>query len=375
MNVFEQLRDLGDKAPQLYVIATGAGAGLQRRIWDIPGISNFFVGASFPYATEETDSLLGFKPEKYVSEYTAIDLATTAYMKAWKPGKKAIGLGMTCSVTSLKAHRGDHRIIAAIVGDDGCCVLSVVIPKLQAIDRWKDGLLADLLGEEFINFYINKTWDNLKFDDCKVQMAVADGMATDRIMAHPLFKPDGSRATLQDISPNKTIFFPGAFNPPHAGHFEGAQAAVQTKLINSGKICRLIFSTTINPPHKPALSNVEMLQRAKLMRGNDFLLTSDDPLFINKARKFPGATFVMGADTMRRFLDCKWGEPIEPMLQEFNTLETRFVVLGRLVDGRYTVASDFYGNLVPVRYIHLFNEVNFRLDISSTELRENDFGA
>lgn len=372
-SIFEQLRDMGDNAPLLYIISSGAGAGLQKTLWEVPGVSNFFVGASFPYDTTETNRLLGFTPKdnKYVNGETAMDLAQTAYIRAWRPGRKAIGLGMTCSVASLKAHRGDHRVIAAIVGDEGSWVLTVTIPKLEHDARKRDGELADSLGADLINFYINRNWDSLKYIDCKVRFDEAEGLAVDRIMAHPLFNADGTRTTPDSLDNKSTIFFPGAFNPPHQGHFDGGKKAVETLASSKGMLKRLVFSTTINPPHKPALSVPQMLQRAAQMRGRDFLLTENDPLFLNKARKFPNAYFIMGADTMDRFLDPKWGEPIKPMLHEFINLGTRFAVLGRIVDGVYTTAYDLYGkhheNIGNLSF--LFNEVDFRLDISSSELR------
>lgn len=373
INIFEQLRDMGDSAPLLYIISTGAGAGIQKTLWEVPGVSNFFVGASFPYDTSETDRVLGFTPEdrKYVNENVAMDLAQTAYIRAWRPGRKAIGLGMTCSVSSLKPHRGDHRIIAAIIGDYGCWLMSVIIPKLECSGRKNDGEIADNIGQEFLNFYINLKWDSAKFPDCKIGFEDGHDVAMDRIMAHPLFLANRTRATPDKLDYKSTIFFPGAFNPPHDGHLKGGEKAVETLVYTKGMLKRLVFSTTINPPHKPELSAIEMLQRAKLMSGHDFLLTENDPLFLDKARKFPGAHFIMGADTMDRFLDPKWGAPIKPMLEEFDSLDTRFSVLGRTIDGVYTTAYSLYSKHTANigHYSYLFNEVDFRLDVSSSELR------
>jgi nicotinic acid mononucleotide adenylyltransferase len=378
---FEALRDLGDKAPRLYVISTGAGAGIQDRIWSVPGISNFFVGASMPYDTEATDELLGFKPTKYVSIDTAIDLAHAAYMRAWKPGRDAIGFGMTCSVASTKEHRGDHSIIAALFDEIGCWVIYGNIPKgAGSGQRISDGNLANDLAIAVMDQYVNVGLDTsvspngLEVDGCTFSVVRVDTLSRVRIMAHPFFRANGTRASFEEMTdelePTKTIFFPGAFNPPHKAHHEAARAAQEVLLKREG-LRRLVFSTTIDPKHKSALIDAEMLQRAKQMKGFDYLLTEGDPLFIIKARRFPGAHFIMGADTMERLLDPKWGQEIKSMLDEFKWLQTHFLVPGRVINGKYTTCKDVLETQLrsSIEYWSLFTDVQFRMDLSSTELR------
>ena len=71
-----------------YIIATGGGAGIQERLWNVCDISRVLLGAEFPYACKTTSSLLGFNPNEdtsaasYSSPEVAVDLATTAYFKA-----------------------------------------------------------------------------------------------------------------------------------------------------------------------------------------------------------------------------------------------------------------------------------------------------
>ena len=380
-NVCEKLRDMGDQAPRVYLINSGAGAGAQNlvlgggaqnRIWAVPGVSNFFVGASMPYAAEATDETLGFKPERYVSVDTAIDLAQTAYMRAWVPGRKAIGLGLTCSVASTHVHRGGHRLVMALVDESDCWVVDTVIPKGEGQDQRKlDGARADglvfLVLDEYISGFNNR--DAYPIMD-GVSVVRMNNLACARVHAHPLFRADGSRVASWDVSrelvPDETVFFPGSFNPPHDGHFKGAVAAMS---FAGGR--QLVFSTTTYPLHKTPLSTSEMLQRAKLMRGHDFLLSGYDPLFLDKARRFPGAFFVVGADTMDRFLDPQWGPAIEPMLSEFMSLGTKFLVLGRQVKGNYVTADDIAAKRLSQgsKFMELFTAVQFRLDLSSSDIR------
>src|SRR5208337_2393838 len=104
----DKIKELG---VNIHVIATGAGADIQNELWAFPGSSAYLSGASFPYAPEEQEELLGFMPEHFASPENAIDLASAAYMKAYKfGGKKPVGLGLTASVASEREHRGEHRV-------------------------------------------------------------------------------------------------------------------------------------------------------------------------------------------------------------------------------------------------------------------------
>jgi hypothetical protein len=393
MNPFEYLRDQGDQAPLFYAITTGAGAGLQKAAWEVPGVSSFLVGTAMPYAMEETDRILGFTPDlsprgkpEYVCANTAIDLAMTAYMRAWRPGRKAVGLGMTCSVASKVAHRhGDHRVVAAIFSEEGCWTLSVVIVKGEGAEQRKtDGDLSDQIAVAFLRWYLlarEGRASDLEGSDASSpywsEIKEAGEAARSRLFARPLFKADGTRWSPSVIVASETLFYPGAYHPPHDGHFKGGKKSSETLATKRRQFRNLVFSTTVNPPHKDAISVAECLQRAKLMKGHDFLLTEDDPLYIHKARNFPGAYFVMGADAMARMLDEKWGEPVRPMLDEFWSLGSCFLVPGRLVGDTFKTCGTVMGENMGVvlgRSL-LFEPVDFRLDLSSTELRAKANGA
>src|SRR5277367_5292710 len=110
--------NLKEAGINLHVIATGGAAGAQQLLWGVPGSSAYLGGASFPYAPEEQEELLGFMPEHFCSEVAAVDLASAAYMKAYKfGGKKPVGIGITASVASEKEHRGEHRVFTCVISD------------------------------------------------------------------------------------------------------------------------------------------------------------------------------------------------------------------------------------------------------------------
>lgn len=422
----ETLQKMGDKAPLLYLIVTGAGAGFQNDIWEVPGVSNFFIGAQMPYDMEETAKVLGFIPTKFVSEETAIDLALTAYLKAWKLGRQAIGVGVTCSVTSNRNRKGDNRIVVAVFTETACYTLNVLLQKGSFWDEWEaeqshmglkkispeeleacvveqrkaDGELANRLTAYLLTVVVGGV--------CSAPVPALNinsnmELARARILAHPYFMTSGQRGTVEKINGANTVFYPGAFNPVHPGHLQGAEMAMRIHNFVSVKEAmfdehhdrifsaseqmdnaheydfrrNLIFTTTVNPAHKPALTAAEMLQRAAMMKGYNFLLTEDDPLYLDKARKFPGAHFIMGADALERMLDPKWGVDSLTLIKEFSELKTRFLVLGRLVGEIYKTCDDIITEATFRDIEHVCRlgltpmmiPVDFRLDISSSELR------
>ena len=426
----ETLQKMGDKAPLLYLIVTGAGAGFQNDIWEVPGVSNFFIGSQMPYDMEETAKVLGFTPIKFVSEETAIDLALTAYLKAWKLGRQAIGVGVTCSVTSNRNRKGDNRIVVAVFTEVACYTLNVVLQKGNFWNDWEekkitqeeleacvveqrkaDGELANRLTAYLLTVVVGGV--------CSAPVPALNinsnmELARARILAHPYFMTSGQRGTVEKINGANTVFYPGAFNPVHPGHLQGAEMAMRIHNFVSVKEAmfdehhdrifsaseqmdnaheydfrrNLIFTTTVNPAHKPALTAAEMLQRAAMMKGYNFLLTEDDPLYLDKARKFPGAHFIMGADALERMLDPKWGVDSLTLMKDFSELKTRFLVLGRLVGEVYKTSSDIIDEHTTVLYMNgmgnaanyiehvcqwaqnpIMIPIDFRLDISSSELR------
>src|SRR5579885_2717559 len=251
----DKIKELGIN---IHVIATGAGAGIQKELWEVPGSSAYLSGATFPYSAEEQEELLGFMPEHFCSEEAAIDLASAAYMKAYKfGGKKPVGLGIAASVASEKLHRGEHRIYGCIITEDKVWTFHKTLEKgTGAHVRARDGLVTDDLG-----FFM--LVDALKisaFEDAIHQYKDATELAKERFFAHPFFSANGKRyATLPEGK--HWALMPGAYNPPHEGHF-GTANSVRDDFHRN-----IVFEVTAEPPHKEALSVQLLLQRAKLLQG------------------------------------------------------------------------------------------------------------
>lgn len=383
MSWSDKLKEAG---VSIHVIATGGGAGLQQLLWGIPGSSAYLSGASFPYSQEEQEELLGFMPEHFCSEEAAIDLASAAYMKAYKfGGKSPVGLGITASVASEKIHRGEHRVFACIITENQVRTCQYSLEKGVGSEvRLLDGETCDDIG--FLLLAETLALDEVEYThpDHPYQTKRAEDKAKARFFERPFFAANGKRYATMPVgfqkptevepastrpSPKHMALMPGAYNPPHEGHFGTAQHVMD----EYGRT--VVFEVTAEPPHKEALSAQSLLQRAKLLQGHDRLFTRKEPFYLDKARAYPGIPLVLGADAMVRMLDPKWGLDLTEMFKEFRKLDTKLLVAGRMVGDKFTTVDDISKDL-RLASPHVWGyaqsvmlPISGRFDVSSTELR------
>jgi hypothetical protein len=208
---------------------------------------------------------------------------------------------------------------------------------------------------------VDPSWhDPSMADDC---MDVSTP-ALERFFERPFFGKNGDRLALL---PEKVVLYPGSYNPVHPGHL-GLAKAVGDKSLRP-----VVFHVTTDGPHKAALGLQDLLKRVRMLRGHDRFFTRGDALFVDKACRFPGVPIAIGADSMLRMLDPKWGPSVMPMLYEMAQLGAKFYVASRIVDGEL---------LTPKRVIELSGVSDFDLvfqlfegvegvwDFSSTRERE-----
>jgi len=369
----DKLKELG---VNIHVIATGGGAGIQNELWGVPGSSAYLSGSSFPYDQSEQEELLGFMPEHFVSREAAVDLASAAYMKAYKfGGKKPVGIGLTASVASERIHRGEHRFDICIITDEKVLTFEKVLLKgLGQVARHSDGdacndsafyMMLDALG--ISAFPVDDSGPPLQ------EYQDATEFAKERFFARPFFAANGKRfAEVPNPRGTNELYalMPGAYNPPHEGHF-GIAEEVQYAFHKS-----VLFEVTAEPPHKNALTVQQLLQRAKLLQGRDRIFTQKEPFYIDKARAFPKMPLVLGADAMVRMLDPKWGLDVKEMLGSFYEMGTKLFIVGREVNGVFTTCENI---LDDIKANHPFNvwasariimlPIKGEWDISSTEIR------
>ncbi len=176
----------------------------------------------------------------------------------------------------------------------------------------------------------------------------------------------------RSVVPTRLIL-PGSFRPLHDGHLR--MAAIAQGLL--GLACS--FELSLFHPAKPPLDYVSITHRVAGIAGVDgWLLLTDAPTYLEKARLFPGSTFVVGHDTALRILEPRWYGGTtrrDAMLDELEALGTRLLVFGRIDQtGEFrNLHLDAFADGRIQQFVERSTQVvaehQFRLDVSSTTLR------
>ena len=176
--------------------------------------------------------------------------------------------------------------------------------------------------------------------------------------------------TIESTNKNPYALFPGAFNPLHSGHINMAKWAQGCLKIP------IIFELSIVNVDKPPLKAAEIARRACLFI-NETLFLTQAPTFVEKALLFPNVTFLVGIDTLVRIAASRYygskkarDRAIETIVQR----GCRFLVFGRNTGssfqhlGSVELKEDIRALCLGV------SEVDFREDISSTQIRSRHDG-
>lgn len=137
-------------------------------------------------------------------------------------------------------------------------------------------------------------------------------------------QPDGAFVEEPPLRPAGIL--PGSFNPLHAGH-EQLRTCAERRL--GAPVC---FELAVRNADKPSIDAPTLLGRLAQFVAQPLLLTRA-ATFVEKARLYPGTTFVVGVDTARRIIDPRFYGSQEHHLQaalaEIAAARCRFLVAGR----------------------------------------------
>ncbi len=359
---------------------TGGGSGAIGELLRVPGGSRLLVEAQVPYDEQALATFLGFAPAQACSADTAIAMARTARARAARlaaPGSDPVGLGATAALISDRPRRGEHRFHIAFANAAGIAHCSCVLAKGRR-DRAGE---EDLVSRAIILWLARacgvaapSPQSLFAADEPYAEAVIGTADALDQLVAGELnrvtIEPDGQ---ILLSAPPPVVLFPGSFNPLHAGHVLLARVAQELRQQP------VAFEISVANVDKPPLESATVRRRLTQFAWKAPVELTRAPTFVEKARLFPGATFVVGADTAERLFGARYYGCDEARmhlaLEEIAGSGASFLVAVRLdATGRVRTLGDIP---VPRRYADLFIEIpahRFRLDISSSEIRARLIG-
>jgi len=290
-----------------------------------------------------------------------------------------IAIGCTASLVTDREKKGEYRVHIAVQTLQRTIQFSLGLQK-DTRTRWEEErLVADLIlnaietarkqETEPFSLPVPHVWEN--GDDCcpvfvkgladecplceniplklkpgetvQMKQTVGSPLLVDLFfgkLGAVLWTPAGSQHSIayKDIvaapfnpcAEYTRAIFPGSFSPIHEGHQEMihiAEHRLQEKAV---------LEISVQNVAKPPVDYIELEQRLEQIcsaNPKQAVWLTQTPLFVRKAELFRGATFIVGADTLKRFANLRFYQDnvhnLHEILRTIATYDCRFLVFAR----------------------------------------------
>jgi hypothetical protein len=363
-------------SPTLTVLVTaGAGSQALADLLGVAGATRTLLEALVPYSTASFDDFLGQHPPQYVAAETARLLAGRSYTRArwlhtWEEG--LVGTACSATIVTDRPKRGQHRAYISTWQPNRLICTRLYLSKGERDRQGEEDMVSRVLLNalaQACDIPQRVTVPFVDGDDLSEEVTEFHALVLQLLFnkeTHFGIEDDGH---ILGTDSRPAALLSGSFNPLHDGHLDLARTAGD--LLGE----EVFFELSVHNADKPSLIPQVALRRIAQFAGRYTIFASTAPTFVEKARLFPGTTFVVGYDTAARILHPRYygnsHEALRQALQEIEDLGCSFLVAGRMDEnGRFAQVGDLP---IPQRFQPLFTGIPdeiFRKDISSTELRK-----
>jgi nicotinamide mononucleotide (NMN) deamidase PncC len=372
MSIQQLVREIHATPVRLVIAVTGGGSGAIGQLLQVPGASRTVLEAIVPYSPAALGEWLAGPPEQACSSETARAMAMAAFLRACRLDDSAAaraGVACTASLASDRPKRGPHRVhlavqSAAVTEERSLQLVKGARSRVQEerlVSRLVLGAVAEACGLGRGPRLV--LLEGEAIDESRV---VAPRPWQDLLLGKVEKVPHGGPDDQVERPPEAILS--GSFNPIHAGHRRMAEMARERLGVP------VDFEMPILNADKPPLDYCELGRRLGPFRPEETVWLTRCGKFVEKSLLFPGVTFVVGTDTLRRIADPRFygGDPAarRASLDEIAKRGCRFLVFGRDTGEGFVGLSDLE---LPEPLPSLCREVpasEFRDDVSSTAIRQ-----